>query len=225
MDFGRVLVTDRLAWEIFGAAALEKLLFLGDPLEPPPQKRAGFAGQRALSLIVLFDRLLIHEFGGGTFRLPDLEKEGIVEIIPADQPRVGAQPLPTAWRKGRLSSRGRPPKTLLRSLSLVQQFRPLVTNRLLTGRNGFVSVLSKALGLSRRRLIDTFLDYAIAYIQGRDSFVRGHVFNEALPTDLVNEITEELFDFTAKGERLSPTNALLVFAIAFAEEIAIIRER
>ena len=65
VDFGRVLVTDRLAWEIFGAAALEKLLFLGHPSEPPPQKRAGFAGQRALSLIVLFDRLLIHEFGDG----------------------------------------------------------------------------------------------------------------------------------------------------------------
>ena len=62
---------------------------------------------------------------------------------------------------------------------LFEQFRPLVINRLLTGRNEFVSVLSKALGLSRRRLIDTFLDYAIAYIEGRDSFVRGHVFNEA----------------------------------------------
>jgi hypothetical protein len=85
------------------------------------------AGQRALSLIVLFDRLLIHEFGEGTFRLPDLEKEGIVEIVPADQPPAGVPPLSTTWKKGELDSRGRPPKALLRSLSLVQQFRPLVT--------------------------------------------------------------------------------------------------
>src|ERR1035441_444120 len=154
MDFGKVLVTDRLAWDIFGAAALEKFLFLGDPSELAPQRRAGMARQRALSLIVLFDRLLIHEFGKGAFRLPDLEKDGIVEIIPADQPSVAVPPLETTWRKGELGSRGRPPKGLLRSLSLVQQFRPLVTNRLLTGSNEFVSIVAEALGLSRRALID-----------------------------------------------------------------------
>ena len=224
MDFGQVLVTDRLAWEIFGAAAAEELLFLGGPGEQRPQRRAGIAGQRALSLIVLFDRLLIHEFGKGAFRLPDLEKEGIVEIIPADHPSVEAPPLATTWRKGKLGSRGRPPRGLLRSLSLVQQFRPLVTNRLLTGSNEFVSVLARALGKSRRALIDTFLDYAIAYIQGHDAVVRDHVFNEILPKDFVNEITDELFDFTARGELLSPTNAILVMAIVFAEEIAVIGE-
>ena len=112
MNFGKVLVTDRLAWDIFGAAALEKFLFLGDPSEQAPQRRAGMARQRALSLIVLFDRLLIHEFGKGAFRLPDLEKDGIVEIIPADQPSVAVPPLATTWRKGELGSRGRPPKGL-----------------------------------------------------------------------------------------------------------------
>jgi hypothetical protein len=224
MDFGQVLVTDKLAWEIFGAAALEKLLFMGHPSDQEPRRRAGIAGQRALSLIVLFDRLLIHEFGKGTLRLPDLEKEGIVEIIPADQPPAGVPPLPTTWRKGKLGPRGRPPRGLLRSLSLVQQFRPLVTNRLLTGSNEFVTVVAKALGLSRRALIDTFLDYAIAYVQGDEPIIRGHVFNEVLPKDFLNEITEELFDFSAGGEKLGPTNAILVLAIVFAEEIAIIQE-
>jgi hypothetical protein len=46
------------------------------------------------------------------FRLPDLEKEGIVEIIPAHQP-LGVQPISTKWKRGKLGSRGRPPKALL----------------------------------------------------------------------------------------------------------------
>jgi hypothetical protein len=224
VDFGHVLVTDRLAWEIFGAAAVEKVLFSSDPSEQMPRSRAGMAGQRALSLIVLFDKLLIHEFGRSAWRLPDLEKEGIVEIIPADQPAAGVPPLPTNWRKGELGSRRRPPKNLLRSLSLVQQFRPLVTNRLLTGSNQFVNELARAVGLSRRAMIDTFLDYAIAYIQGHVKDVREHVFNEVFPNDLLNEITDELFDFSVRGELLSPTNALLVMAIVVAKEIAVIQE-
>ncbi len=78
MDFRRVLVTDRLAWENFGAAAREQLLFVKQPGEQTFQRKLGRAMQRALSLIVLFDRLVIHDFGDGTFRLPVLEDEGIV---------------------------------------------------------------------------------------------------------------------------------------------------
>jgi hypothetical protein len=114
---------------------------------------------------------------------------------------------------------------LLQSLSLVQEFRPLVTNRLLTVSNEFVSIVAGKLGVSRRALIDTFLDYAIAYAQGHDVIVREHVFNELLPKGLLGEITDELFYFSAKGEHyLSPTNAILVLAIVFAKEIAVIRE-
>ena len=61
MDFSRVLVTDRLGWEIFGASAREKLLFVQNPNEQQPGARLGTAGQRGLSLLVLFDRLVIHD--------------------------------------------------------------------------------------------------------------------------------------------------------------------
>jgi hypothetical protein len=81
VNFEHVLATDRLAWELFGAAAQEKLLFVRDN-EQEPRTRSGLAKQRALSLIVLFDRLSIPDPGLNSFRLPDLEKEGIVEIIP-----------------------------------------------------------------------------------------------------------------------------------------------
>src|SRR2546428_7202769 len=110
---------------------------------------------------MLFDRLVIHEVGGGGFRLPNLEKEGIPEIIPVVEVPGGVPPLASKWKKGRLGSRNRPPRKLLQSLALLQEFRPLVTNRLLLGKIDFVNTVAKALHISRRKFIDLFLDYAI----------------------------------------------------------------
>jgi hypothetical protein len=201
MDFKRVLVTDRLAWELFGAAAREKLLFVRDASEQEPQTRPGLARQRALSLIVLFDRLSVPDPGQNPFRLPDLEKEGIVEIIPVDHSSVAVHPLGTKWRKGKLGLRSRPPKNLLQGLSLVQQFRPLVINRILTVRVEYVIGLSKLLGLSRRAFLETFFDYAIAYAQGDEDAVREHSFTRNFPKNLLKEMSEELFDFSAQRGR------------------------
>jgi len=217
MDFRRVLVTDRLAWEIFGAAARDQLLFVKTPGEQIFRRTFGTAMQRALSLIVLFDRLVIHDFGEGAFRLPDLESEGVVEILPADWKPGTTIGLRTEWRKGRLGSRGRPPKSLLQSLSLVQEFRPLVINRLLTGRIDFVDSLSDALRKSRRKSIELFLDYSTAYIQGNEAAVRGHILDRVLG----NNLKEQLFAFS---DPLCSMNAILLFAVVFAEEIAVIEE-
>jgi hypothetical protein len=223
MDFSRVLVTDRLAWEIFGVAAREKLLFVQSPGEQPPRARRGTAGQRALSLLVLFDRLLIHDYGPGTFRLPDLEKEGIVEVIPAHEVPPNVPALNTQWKKGHLGSRRKPPEALLWSLSLIQQFRPLVINRLLKAKVEFDSLMSDVLGISRRKYVEAFLDYALAYAQEHEAAVRGHLLAQALPEDFLNEMSEELFDFAARRDVVSAPNATLTGAIAFADEIAVIQ--
>jgi len=95
VDFNRVLVTDRLAWEIFGAAARDKLLFVRTTEDQPTRSRLTHVSQRALSLIVLFDRLVIHDFSPGTLRLPDLENEGIVEVVPRYEPPRYPKPLNT----------------------------------------------------------------------------------------------------------------------------------
>ena|ERR1035441_6153445 len=145
MDFKRILVTDSLAWEIFGAAARDRLLFVraaGDEIRPSRRK---LISQRALSLIVLFDRLVIHDFSRGILRLPDLEKEGIVEVVAAHETPQRPKALSTRWEQGRLGSRGRPPKELLRSLTLVEQVRPLVVNRILTARSDCDSFVADAL--------------------------------------------------------------------------------
>jgi hypothetical protein len=224
VDFKRILVTDRLAWEIFGAAAREKLLYVRNPDDELLGSRQSRVGERALSLLVLFDRVSIHEYGEGTLRLPDLEGEGIVEIIAANKPSKIQPALSTNWVKGRLGARERPPRNLLRSLALVQQFRPLVVNRLLKSKNRFDTTLAGALDVSRRQYINLFLDYALAYIQGNEVVMREHILTKALPNDLIQEITEELFDFSARGDHVSLTNATLIGAILFAEEIAVIQD-
>jgi hypothetical protein len=152
-----------------------------------------------------------------------LEKEGIVEIIPGDQVPDIVPALSTKWRKGHLGSRGRPPKQLLQSLSLIQQFRPLVVNRLLKGQGAFDSLIAEAIGVSRRKYINVFLDYALAYAQGDEATIRDHVLTKVLPNDTLHDLSEELFDFKARGDLLTAPNAILLFAIAFAEEIAVIQ--
>jgi hypothetical protein len=161
VDFSRVLVTDRLAWEVFGAAAQERLLFTRQSDEQQPHTRPGTARQRALTLLVLFDSLVVHEYGEGTFRLPDLEKDGIVEIISSRQAPYNGPALRTKWGRGVFN------KAQLQDLSLIQRFRPLVINRALKSKgDDFSSVMAKHLGGSRRKYLNLFFDYVLAIYQG-----------------------------------------------------------
>src|SRR5262245_2250254 len=142
----------------------------------------------------------------------------MVEIIPAHELPPNVPALSTQWEKGRLGSRGKSPKAVLRSLSLIQQFRPLVINRLLKAKVEFDSLLADALGISRRKYVEAFLDYAPAYAQGHEAAVRGHLLAQVLPEDFLNEMSDELFDFAARGDSVSAANATLTGAIAFADE-------
>jgi hypothetical protein len=80
-DFTRVLLTDKIAWELFGLAARERMLYSSDTEETTPTPGRGAVSQRALSFLVLFDNIIIHDFSTGAFRIPDLESEGILQVI------------------------------------------------------------------------------------------------------------------------------------------------
>jgi hypothetical protein len=131
--------------------------------------------------------------------------------------------LSTTWRKGFLGLRGRPPKQLLQSLFLVQQFRPLVVNRLLEGRDPSDSRIAKFLGVSRRQYINRLIDYALANIPGDKAAIHDNVLAEVLPDDILNVIFEQLIDFTSRSEALSSPQIILLMAIFFAQEIAVIQ--
>src|SRR6266478_2748501 len=119
-DFSRVLLAHDLASSIFSAAAQEKLLFTRSAKDGLPQVRRSQARQRALTLLVLFDRIILHELGEGDFRLPDLENDGIVEVIPLLHPESSAKPIRSSWRRGSLKHHGKPRRSLLQTLRVIE---------------------------------------------------------------------------------------------------------
>jgi hypothetical protein len=220
MDFRRVLVTDRLSNELFAAAAKDNLLFLRSRHTELPPVSGGLARQRALSLLVLFDQILIHEDGLGELRIPDLEQEGIVKIISATGPSDGdVSPLVTTWKKS--DPRGFPPKALLQSLARVRQLRPIVANRIMGISPQFASFVAKKAGTSRRVFIEQLLDYATAYVQGQNELMQEHPLNQFLPKSFLKSMKKDLFCFE---EPLNAANALLLSATMVADEIATITE-
>jgi hypothetical protein len=72
-DFTRVLLTDKIAWELFGLAARERMLYSSDAAEILPTLKRGVVSQRALAFLVLFDNVIIHDFSNGAFHTPNLE--------------------------------------------------------------------------------------------------------------------------------------------------------
>jgi len=222
-DFTRVILADKIAWELFGLAARERMLYSLDADESTPTPKRGAVSQRALSFLVLFDSVIIHDFSTGAFRIPDLEGEGILQVIAREQPARPVEPLRTRWRLGPLRKRRRPPASLLRSLRLFKEERVLVIDRLLSVRSDWERSLANALGISRRAFLNAFFDYALACVEGDQVVLRDTILNR-LPDDILAHWTSRLFDFRPEDELMDEFTAKVVFAIAFADEIRIIQE-
>lgn len=223
IDFTQVLLTDKIAWELFGLAARERLLYRSDAQDVAPIAKRGAVSQRTLSLLVLFDKIIVHDFSEGSYRIPDLENEGIIEVIARGNPTETVKPLRTRWKQGPLHSRRRPPASLLRSLRLLKEERGLVIDRLLSVPSDWERALGTALGVTRRRFLNAFFDYALACVEGDRTVIRESLLNR-LPDDILAYWTRRLFDFQLKDELMDEFTAKMVFAIAFADEVRIIQE-
>lgn len=222
-DFTRVLLTDKVAWQLFGLAAREQMLYTSSAGDNPPIPQRGAASQRALSFLVLFDKVIVHDFSEGAFRIPDLESDGIVQVIARGEPATPVEPLNTRWKKGPLGKRRRPPKSLLRSLRLLKEERTLVIDRLLSVPSDWERSVAVALGVSRRGFLNAFFDYALACVEGDNEIIRESLLNR-LPDDMLAHWTKRLFDFRLKDDLMDEFTAKMVFAIAFADEVRIIQE-
>jgi hypothetical protein len=226
IEFDEALVTDGVAWALWGMAQQESLLYTAHGAGFEGRLPSPTARQAALSLLILFDRLVVHDFtpGSGKFRIPDLERDGVLEIVAADEPRTKVRPLRSSWKPSKADPRFGPPATMRRSLALIRAYEPLIIDRLLSARIEFHDYLARTLGISRRVYYGEFLDLAINYALGNRDALRNNIIEEALPRKLGNDIKRELFDFQKHGEELSPTNAVLVAAMVFADELATIQE-
>lgn len=222
-DFTRVLLTDKVAWGLFGLADREQLLYTSHAGDNTPAPLRGAINQRTLSLLVLFDQIIVHDFSNSAFRIPDLENDGIVKVIARETPANPVEPLPTHWKKGPLRGRKKPPASLLRSLRLLKEESSLVIDRLMSVRSDWETSLASALHVSRRGFLTAFFDYALACVEGNTAVLRESLLNR-LPDDMLAYWTNRLFDFQLKDELMDEFTAKMVFAIAFADEIRIIQE-
>ncbi|MCK4826439.1 hypothetical protein KA005_62430 [bacterium] len=222
MNFKQVLVTDKVASSFFAIAEKEGMLYSRNGEEVPVRKVSAALRQRILSLIVLFDKVLVHDFAEGTFRIPDLEIDGIIEVKSADEPLRSISPLSTKWSKGYHGPRDRPPKPLLKSLRLMEEYRHLIISRLSSHRSEFNKTIAKSMGYSYRRYLEEFLAYATAYARGDDKTLSNHPLGRIFGNKQLKYIKEELFDYSSLDNGLSPTNATLLMASVFANEIAVI---
>jgi hypothetical protein len=62
LNFKQVLVTDKVASSFFAIAEKEGMLYSRNGEEVPVRKVSAALRQRILSLIVLFDKVLVHDF-------------------------------------------------------------------------------------------------------------------------------------------------------------------
>jgi len=150
--FDEVLVTDALAWTLFGIAQREGFLYTpgGEGFCERPTKPKD--RQAVLSLFVLFDKLVVHDLNPGAigFRLPDLERDGILEVVTAGEPSAKPAPLRSSWTPSKVDPRANPPVFLRRDLVLFQRYKPLVIDRLMTATLEFDSYIARTLHISRR---------------------------------------------------------------------------
>ena len=133
-------------------------------------------------------------------------------------------PLKSSWKPSKSDPRRRPPASLRRSLALVRAYKPLIIDRLISKPSEFDSFVARSLGISKRAYYSEFLDLATNYVLGNSLHLRDNVIEQAFPRKLLSEIKRELFDFQMRGDELSPTNATILMALVFAEELGVIQE-
>jgi hypothetical protein len=137
IQFDKALVTDGLAWALFGMAKREGLLDASEVESSVVGLPGRSIRQAALTLLLMFDKVVVHDLSlpPGEFRIPALEHDGLLEIVPALYPSRKPLPLLSTWKPTTFDRRGKPPVSLRRDLALMRTYRPFIINRLLTVRN------------------------------------------------------------------------------------------
>ena len=205
MDFSKVLIIDSLSTALSVGAEREGLA-IGAFEGWPTMRTLRHHYQHVLSLLVLFDEVLVSTSPVERREIPLLEDAGIIRRVEKREPRGGPEPLVSDRRYG-----GTPPARLLKSLALIQEYQPIVVEYLM--RHGFPYDLefARGFGISRRRYYEEFLEYAIAYAQGDKTRLQNTSFVARMPRKGLNLISRRLFRFGTGAQ--NPFNTILIMAI------------
>jgi hypothetical protein len=172
-DFDKVIIADSLKASLLGQASKEGLIGKGSDKNLEKSFRRSRYKQEALSLLILFDKILLPDFETD-FHIPSLEEDDIVNVISMKYKDISDP---------------------LARLERTVPTRPFVLNKLMSKRDDkFWRFMSNILQVSRRNLYNGALDYFLAYYRNDDVAMRENLLSQIL-TDFPIMINESLDKF------------------------------
>jgi hypothetical protein len=219
VDFSKAIIFDEPLEGLLSQASRERLL--AGKLDPnlKGSKRQTAANiQDSLSLLILFDQLLIPDFTS-SLRIPGLEDTDLIRVLP-----IGNLPWqePVALDETFLVSRC---QAFVKALERASEIRPLVLNRVLMGLDDgdMWSIIARATKISKYEVIEQALDYFLAFYKGDEERLRNNLLFQILPQDVLQMINDDLLE-SRDDDKVSPGKVLLASFIIAADQIKILHE-
>jgi len=178
----KVVLADRILGALTGQAAAEKMLS-SDSTHWVKKAGSFRSTQDALSLIILFDRLLLPVHAGDVVDIPVLRDADALEVFQYDlRPSE-------AWSKK---------DAIFKALEPYESVRPFVLNRLMKLKWGtadaedaeFDRLLAAVAKGSRRTVYDAIIRYAIAFYREDKPAMEGSFLGRVLPSNLREEVLD-----------------------------------
>jgi hypothetical protein len=201
MDFGKVILADKLRQGIIGQAARDGLLTMEEGGELGKAFYHPRNRQEALSLLVLFEKILIPNFESA-LNIPIIEDSGIAEFIPVES---------------KLRS---PAENLERTV----ETRPFVLNKLMSIKDSYWINLAKESHVSRRTLYDALIDYFLALYRNDEQGIRDNLLSQIYPPEVHQYIVERLYEPLKSENKINAMKALYALAVYAADDIGAYQE-
>jgi hypothetical protein len=206
MNYDGVIFTDRLADELFGQASREGMLPRGPHDDYLKSARRTRSVQNALSLFVLFDRVLVPVFHP-SLRIPVLEDTGIVRLIPFTL----SSPSP------HLRTRS---DTMLNTLERIAPIRPFVLAGMAQYRGDPMGrLIAETLHAPREWVYGHFIDLALAFYRGRRDELKSNPLYRLLPRSVLPDILSLLESTPRSPNELSSVDNILLTASILIDEV------
>lgn len=157
IDFSSIVLADYYQDGLLCQAEKEGLLAEAPNEDKGAHSRRSRCAQKALSMLVLYDRLILPIDPTLGIRIPRLERDGIVEFVSPQ------------WQSIQdLLEPGEPWNTRCKKdIATISPIRVLTLDFLMRIEDEFVKVLAEGLRVSRRRVYNAMLDFALARFAGR----------------------------------------------------------
>jgi hypothetical protein len=210
VDFKNVIASDDLATVLLNQASKEKMLeYKGNSELIRLPTRSAKIMQESLSLLILFDRIIIPNYIGD-IHIPAIEDNGLIEFISDNQCFEIAN---------RHSSSSQYRSGFSGVIEKALPAKEMILNRLIKDKNEFWGILAKGTRLGRYRLYEAVFDYFFAYYHKDQDGLRSNLLNEMIPNYALKMIRRSLSRDSVDPYKMDPTEMLLTEIMMISSQI------